>query len=153
MNRVDALVVGSGPTGLTMASELLRRGLSVRIIEKLLEPSPYSKALILHARSLEVFDDLGCSAALHARGRELHGASVLAGDVELARVDFDGLDTRYPFALCIAQADTEAVLRALLASRGGAIERGVELVGLTQDDDGVTAIVQREGREEPIHAA
>ena len=63
---VDVLVVGAGPTGLTLASELLRRGLSVRIVDKAAAPSPLSRALAVHARTLEIFADFGIDETIIA---------------------------------------------------------------------------------------
>ena len=61
---VDVLVVGAGPTGLVAASESLRRGLSVRIIERRASRGTFSKALVVHARTLEVFDTMGVAQSI-----------------------------------------------------------------------------------------
>ena len=60
--RLDALVVGAGPTGLTMACELLRHGLKVRVIDAAPTASRHSKALVIHVRTLEVFERMGVVA-------------------------------------------------------------------------------------------
>ncbi|HEY0134371.1 MAG TPA: FAD-dependent oxidoreductase, partial [Nannocystis sp.] len=67
-DRLDALVVGAGPTGLTLACELLRRGLRIRVIDSAPEASRHSKALVLHVRSQEVLEQMGLAGAVQARG-------------------------------------------------------------------------------------
>jgi 2-polyprenyl-6-methoxyphenol hydroxylase-like FAD-dependent oxidoreductase len=142
--QTDVLVVGAGPTGLTLASELLRHGLTVRIVDAAAEPSPWSKAVVVHARTLEALAQMGRADALIARGRKLRGATLWSNGEALVRADFDELDTAYPFALCVPQSDTEAVLGEALGALGGAVERGVSLAGFRQDGSGVTARLTRD---------
>ena len=65
---VDVLVVGAGPTGLTAASEALRHGLSVRIVEKKASRDGFSKALVVHARTMEIFSFMGVDREIRALG-------------------------------------------------------------------------------------
>ncbi len=136
---VDVLVVGAGPTVLTLACELLRHGLSVRVVDPLAEPSPWSKAITVHARTLEVLRQVGCADALVARGHKVHGATLWSSGQALARIDFDELETDFNYVLDVSQAVTEAELHAVLAQRGGRVERGARLTRLRQDGSGVTA--------------
>jgi 2-polyprenyl-6-methoxyphenol hydroxylase-like FAD-dependent oxidoreductase len=71
---LEVLVVGAGPTGLTLASELARRGVSFRIVDKAPEPSPLSKAIGVQARTLEIFDDMGIAEETIAAGLVLTGS-------------------------------------------------------------------------------
>ncbi len=145
---VDVLVVGAGPTGLVLGGELLRRGLRVRIVDSAAAPTTLSKAIAVHARTLEIFADLGIAEEAIARGVKLRGATMWAGGATIASVDFDELETAYPFILSIAQAETEAVLETLLHARGGAVERKTTLISLEQDERGVTAKLSKEHDEE-----
>src|SRR4051812_22513499 len=83
---VDVLIVGAGPTGLTAAIGARRHGLSVRIVDRGASSTPYSKALVLHSRSMEVFDDLGCIDRIRSAGREFRALNVTDGVRSLARI-------------------------------------------------------------------
>jgi 2-polyprenyl-6-methoxyphenol hydroxylase-like FAD-dependent oxidoreductase len=150
---VDVLVVGAGPTGLVAASELIRHGLSVRVIDRLTEPNDKSRALGIQARSLEILDDLGVADELIARGNPCANVAVFAGGTAIVRASLEDLETRYPYVLVIPQHATEAVLAQRLVALGGRIERGVELVGYEERDGGVVARVRAGGEESEIHAA
>ncbi|MFO0741827.1 MAG: FAD-dependent monooxygenase [Labilithrix sp.] len=136
---VDVLVAGAGPTGLTVASELLRRGLSVKLIDQAEAPTTLSKAIAVHARTLEIAADLGIADALLERGVKLAGASLWSKQDPIATVDFAGADTHYPFVLSISQAETESVLIDLVAKHGGKVERKRKLVRVREEHDGVVA--------------
>lgn len=69
-----ALVVGAGPTGLLMASELARHGVSCRIIDKRPHATTTSNAIALHARTLEVFEQLGIIEEALAQGLKQLGS-------------------------------------------------------------------------------
>jgi len=71
ISSVDILVVGGGPVGLTMACELFRHGVKCRIIEKKSEPSNFSKAAGIQARTLEVLQDMGIVEHFLEKGRQV----------------------------------------------------------------------------------
>jgi hypothetical protein len=151
---VDVLVVGAGPTGLTLAGECLRHGLTVRIIDMASAPCDQSRAIAVHARTLEIFDDLGIGDRLIDRGKKLVGATLWAGGPEpIARVDFDSLPSRHRYVLSIAQAQTEEVLGELCAQRGAEVERSTELLSFRQDGTGVTAKLKGPAGESTCRAA
>jgi 2-polyprenyl-6-methoxyphenol hydroxylase-like FAD-dependent oxidoreductase len=139
MMTVDALVVGAGPTGLVLAAELARRGRAVRIVDRAPQPSPLSRAIVVHARTLELLEDLGPAHELVAAGMPLRRLQLHTGRRPLTEVSFSDLDTRYPFLLAVPQATTEAVLGRHLAALGVGVERGVRLAGFEADEGGVTA--------------
>lgn len=136
------LVVGAGPVGLTLATELRRGGVPVRIVDKLAEPSTWSKAVAVHARTLEVLRAMGIAEPFVDASVLATGATLLAEGKSLAEVDFEHVDSAYRYAACLPQDVTESLLHDLLAERGGRVERAVELVALDQDDDGVTATLR-----------
>lgn len=137
---VEVLVVGAGPAGLTHAIELARRGIAVRIVDKRPQASTQAdKAIGIHCRTMEIWEDQGIVTEAMDAGIWLHGQTVFVNGEQTHQVDWSGLD-ELPYAhLGLPQYDTERILGAKLASLGVAVERGVELVGFTQDDDGVTA--------------
>jgi len=147
------LVVGAGPTGLMLGCELLRHGLRARVVDKATAPSPLSKAIVVHARSLEVLEPLGVADELVARGLQVSRVQLYGDGKLVTSASFEELDTRYPFLLSIPQCDTEAVLAARFEALGGRIERGVEVTALTQDDDGVSVTLGSAGAEEAVRAA
>jgi 2-polyprenyl-6-methoxyphenol hydroxylase-like FAD-dependent oxidoreductase len=153
---LDALVVGGGPTGATMAAELLARGLAVRVIDKAAARSDKSRALVVQARSLELFQKMGIADELVARGRRTVRINWWVGERSPMQIDFahvPGLDTPYPFLLFVSQAETERLLDARLAALGAKVERPVELLDFADDGDGVVARLRHEdGREESVRA-
>ena len=97
---IDVLIVGAGPTGLTAALELARRGIAFRLIEKSPQRSPHSKAMALHARTLEILELLSprLADAFVRVGYTSPGASLSTGSTTIA-TDFSHLDTTYPYIL------------------------------------------------------
>ncbi|WP_437906422.1 FAD-dependent monooxygenase [Sorangium sp. So ce327] len=154
---VDALVVGGGPTGLTMAGELARRRLTVRIVDKALEPPPdHSRALVVQTRTMEIFTSMGIADAALAHATRVGGLNVLLSNGQRARLpifDFPELSTPVPGIFVIQQFDTERVLGSRLSELGVTVERGVELASYTQDSAGVTCTLRRvDGNTEVVRA-
>ncbi|MGS2644257.1 FAD-dependent oxidoreductase [Streptosporangium sp. LJ11] len=135
----DVLVVGAGPTGLTAAVHLAGQGFDVTVVDDQAVGDNTSRAAVVHARTLEVLEDLGVSARLAALGIHARRFTIRDRDRILVPVGFDRLPTRYPYTLMISQAVTERVLLERLAELGGRVARPYTLESLTQDAEGVTA--------------
>ncbi|SDK50421.1 FAD-dependent monooxygenase [Nonomuraea jiangxiensis] len=138
------LIVGSGPTGLTLAIELARRGIEFRIVEKSTEPPAGVRGKGLQPRTLEVFDDLGVIDEILATGREYPSLRGYQGDRVVWEGRMDELrepsaSVPYPNLIMQPQWRTERILRDRLAALGHRVEFGAELTGFEQDGDGVTA--------------
>jgi 2-polyprenyl-6-methoxyphenol hydroxylase-like FAD-dependent oxidoreductase len=131
----DVLVVGAGPVGLVAACELARRGVSVRVIDKRAQPTDQSRAIAVHARSLDMFDRMGIVDEMVSTGIKATAMQLYAGQRKLFRVPLSDVDSAFPFTLTTAQTETERVLGEHLESLGVTVERGVELAALTQDND------------------
>ncbi|KAB1074471.1 FAD-dependent monooxygenase [Methylobacterium planeticum] len=147
----DSLIVGAGPVGLTLASELARYGIGVRLIDRAPRATETSKALVVWSRTLELMDRMGCTRAFLEAGLRAQGASIRSGGAILGRPRFDDIASAYNFALMIPQRDTERLLAAHLGTFGVSVEREVELTGFTEAADGVEARLRHaDGREETV---
>src|SRR5215831_5533399 len=151
----EVLVVGAGPTGLTLAAQLHALSAGVRIIDRRFDRVHESRALAVQPRTLEVLRGLGIAQTLVERGNDTTRLQLHAGErVVVVRLFDVGLeDTAYPFLLLISQAETEAVLNEHLAEQGITVERDVELVEFQADRDNVVCTL-RHGNErtETLHA-
>ena len=154
---VDVLVVGAGPTGLTLACQLARFGARFRIIDKQRDRVRESRALAVQARSLEVLQGVGLGEALAQRGRTTTQLMLHVDRDEPVEVDLGDVgraDTRFPYVLFVAQSDTEAVLTEHLESSGVTIERRVELTTFRHDPGGLLCTLRHgDGREEQLRAS
>src|SRR5216683_3619626 len=138
---IEVLVVGAGPTGLTLAAELAAFGVQARLIDRGLDRVHESRALAIQPRTLEVLAGLGVTDELIAGGNRAVQLRMHVPGRVLAVPMFDlGLDdTAYPFLLFLSQAETERILREHLAAAGVHVERGVELTSLSETADTATA--------------
>jgi 2-polyprenyl-6-methoxyphenol hydroxylase-like FAD-dependent oxidoreductase len=141
----DILIIGAGPTGLTLAVDLARRGVAHRIVDRDTDFAG-SRGKGIQPRTLEVFADLGVIDAAQEHGGPyppMRGYQ--DGQVAWERVMAPSVDPRpdvpYPNPLMLPQWRTTAILRARLAELGGRVESGVEFQGFTQDSAGVTAVL------------
>ncbi|QFZ20211.1 FAD-dependent monooxygenase [Saccharothrix syringae] len=138
------LIVGAGPTGLTLACDLARRGVAHRVVDR--DPGTFagSRGKGLQPRTLEVFADLGVIDQVLKHGgpyppmRAYRGREVV-WERPMREVSPPRDDVPYPNGLMLPQWRTCLILRERLAELGGRVETGVELTGFEQDDDGVTA--------------
>lgn len=142
----DVVVVGAGPAGLTVAGDLARAGRSVILLERRSTVNPASRAFAVMPRTLELFDARGLAEDLVASGHRAPGVTVFAG----ARVDLTHLDTPYRFVLITPQSNVDAALAHYATTHGADVRRGVEVVALRQDADGVTLTARPTGGGPPV---
>ena len=131
----DVIIAGCGPTGLMLAAELRLHDVHVLVVERDLEPTKVVRALGLHARSIEVLDQRGLLEGFLAHGKQYPVGGFFAG---ISKPSPEGLDTSHPFVLGIPQPVTDRLLTEHAIELGVEIRRGCALVGLQQDDAGVT---------------
>ena len=138
----QVLVIGAGPTGLVLAAQLLARGIDTRIIDKGDGPARESRAVSVHARTLELLDTMGLADAFIEYGHRGRRFRMYAGHRSLLNLDMTRNGSRYGFILNLAQSETERLLRSRVHELGGTIEQRSELVGLSQRGDGVDATLR-----------
>ncbi|RDH79804.1 FAD-binding protein [Mycolicibacterium moriokaense] len=146
-HRVDVLVVGAGPAGLTAAGDLARTGRTVAVLERWPQMNPSSRAFATMARTLEVLDARGLADDVLAHAYQAAGVSIFAG----ARIDLTHLRSAYRFVAVTPQTNVDSALARYAESQGADIRRGVEVVGLEQDCGGVTVVARPKGDDGPQH--
>lgn len=152
----EVLVVGAGPTGLALAIALANAGLRPRVIDRLPAVNPKSRALIIHARTLELYASVGLAKELLARGSKVRDLAAWVGNravATLSLADFGAGQSPFPFMLSLSQDIHERILERCLASLGIAVERGCVLDDYAEVDEGVVATLRHaDGRKEILTA-
>ena len=148
----QVLVVGAGPTGLVLACELLARGVRARIIDKGDGVVLQTRALGIHARTLEVFDMMGLADRFAEHGQVVRRFHLYADGRTLIRLELARNGSAFGYMLDVPQDQTETILRQRVGELGGRVEQGSELCGLSQCPGGVTATVTEGGAIRAITA-
>jgi 2-polyprenyl-6-methoxyphenol hydroxylase-like FAD-dependent oxidoreductase len=149
--RLPALIVGAGPVGLTMALALTIGGVRFRIIDKAAQRSNKSKALGIHARTLELLESMGIVEDFIRVGHKVHATNIYNGKNKLVHLSLDEMECAYPYALMVPQNETERLLGEELDKQSVTIERELELTNFSQDANSVTATLKRtDGSEEIV---
>ena len=143
MHAAPVLIAGAGPVGLAAALSLAQSGVAIRIIDQLDKPTNQSRAAIIHARTIEMFERLGIADDFLALGVKVHGASIYgpSGGL-LTRPSLDHLPTHFPYMLGVDQCTTERLLTERLNALGVRVERQVELASLEQSGSGVSVTLK-----------
>jgi 2-polyprenyl-6-methoxyphenol hydroxylase-like FAD-dependent oxidoreductase len=139
MYDTDVLVVGAGPTGLTLAASLVARGISTTVVDRQAAGANTSRAAVVNARSLEVLEGLDVTRRLVKEGVEAPRFTIRDRQRTLLPVDFSVLPTEYAYSLMVPQSTTEKLLLDRLVELGGCVVRPKTLTAIAQDRDGVTA--------------
>lgn len=146
--KPSVLIVGAGPTGLMAACELARREIEFKIIDKAAKPAVESRALGVHARTLELLDDLGIADGMIAEGIPVKQFQVYDADEPFIRIDLSTLDTPFPFVLILPQSATESHLRKYLLRHDKSVEQSTELIDLQSTEHGATVKLRRPDGQE-----
>jgi 2-polyprenyl-6-methoxyphenol hydroxylase-like FAD-dependent oxidoreductase len=152
-DRAPVLVVGAGPTGLLLASELHRRGVACELIDDRAGPLHWDRATVVHPRSLELFESLGLVERFLTAGTPQRGAKLHSDGEVLGAFDLSDSGSRFPFSLGVSEEVTESILTDHLHEVGGTVTRSSRLVGLASDADGVVAEVDRDGDRSRLRAS
>ena len=148
MVDTQVLIVGAGPTGLVLALWLTRLKVRVRIVDRLAEPATTSRALVVHARTLEFYRQIGLAEAVVEQSHRFAAANLWVKGRLAGRVGFGAMGeglSPYPYMLIFSQDEHERLLIEHLAKAGVQVERGVEVIALHQEGHGVRARLKQAG--------
>jgi 2-polyprenyl-6-methoxyphenol hydroxylase-like FAD-dependent oxidoreductase len=140
MNQTQVIVAGAGPTGMVLALWLARAGVRVRIVDPVMAPGQASRAMAVHARTLEFYDQLGLGGRVVGAGIVADHFALRSGGREVGRVPLNKAGetiSPHPYILAYPQDDHERLLQQALLEAGVTIERGVQVIGFEQLADGV----------------
>jgi len=153
--NTDVLIIGAGPTGLALACQLIRYGIDFVIIDKKETTTPYSKAIGVQARTLEIYEQIGLADRLIAIGQIAEKVRMFAGGKVRAEAEFKDLGkglSPYPYILIVEQGKHERLLYEHIRANGQDVAWRAELVSFQQDQTGVTALVQQDGAKQTLQA-
>jgi 2-polyprenyl-6-methoxyphenol hydroxylase-like FAD-dependent oxidoreductase len=150
--RPAVLVVGAGPTGLLLASELQRRGVPCHLIDARPAPLHWDRATVVHPRSLEVFESLGFVDRFLDAGCKQRTIKIHSGGEALGTMDLSTCGSSYGFNLGLSEEVTESILTDYLHQHGGQVNRSSRLVGLTPHPYGVLADIECDGDRYQVDA-
>ena len=152
--KTEVIIAGAGPTGLSMAAQLLRHKIDFIIIEKNKKTTHLSKAVVIQARTLEIFHELGIAEKAIAEGRITTAANLFYKGKQKAAIDLAGLGdgfSPFPYVLSLEQSKTEKLLTDHLSANQIEVQWGCDLIRLEQNDDGVAVYYKDdEGQDQKI---
>ncbi len=153
----DVLIVGAGPTGLMLANQLGRRGIRAVIIDRHSGPAQQTRAMAVHARTLEIYTKLGIAQRALELGRVGNGANMWSQGRLKAHIPLKGMGTglsAFPYVLMLGQDDNERIMGDYLRRWNIDVRWNTELVALEPDANQVTATIKEsDGRTTTIAAA
>ncbi|MFV8753774.1 FAD-dependent monooxygenase [Nannocystaceae bacterium ST9] len=138
-HTTQVLIIGAGPTGLALASELVRHGVRVRVVEQHAGPSIHSKALVVQPRTLEVFHAMGLADEVLAQAQQVFRIHAHLQGKTVPMIQFGEVDGPYSRPLMLRQSQTERLLAKRLAEQGVAIEWNSGLTAFGSGPEGVEA--------------
>jgi 2-polyprenyl-6-methoxyphenol hydroxylase-like FAD-dependent oxidoreductase len=144
------LIVGGGPVGLAAALFLARDGVATRVVEKVAERPPWSRALAVNPRTLSLLKSTGVADRIVELGIPIAGGCVWRHGKELALIEFPQIDGLSPRLIALSQAATERLLHEALRSAGGGVEYGVELTDCRLQPFGPEATLRRGEQTETV---
>jgi len=143
--NTDVIIIGAGPTGLSLACQLIRYGIDFVVVEKNETVTPYSKAIGVQARTLEIYDQMELAQPAIQRGtianrvRLIEGGEI-RGEMHLGNFGKDL--SEFPYMLMLEQSKNEELLYEFIRSHGRDVSWKTELESFSQDENGVTGQVK-----------
>ena len=154
-SKTQVIIIGAGPTGLSMAVQLLRHNIDFIIIEKNEKTTPFSKALVIQARTLEIFYEIGLAEKAIKEGRITTSVNLFYKDKKKTTINISGLGeglSVFPFALSLEQSKTEKLLVDYLAAHGKAIYWQTEFIRFEQSENVKVYCKDANGLEQIVEA-
>src|SRR5688500_20199142 len=156
ITKTDVLIVGAGPTGLALAVQLIRYGIDFLIVDKREGITPYSKAIGVQARTLEIYEQINLADPLVDQGQSAKGVRLLEGGEARVEVPLSTLGegkSPYPFLLIVEQSKHEHLLYDFLRAHGHDVRWQTTLSDFSQDDAWVAGtIVDKNGKKQMVQA-
>jgi 2-polyprenyl-6-methoxyphenol hydroxylase-like FAD-dependent oxidoreductase len=146
------LVVGAGPTGLLLASELERRGVPCHLIDARPGPQHWDRATVVHPRSMQIFESMGLAAKFLEAGCRQRIIKIHSNGEVLGTLDLSTCGSIYAFNVGLSEEVTESILTEYLRQQGGEVNRSSRLVGLAPQGDGVVADIEGDGERYQVNA-
>jgi len=152
--NLDALIVGAGPVGLSMAAAFSLQGLRFRIIDSAADRVDESRAIGIQARTIEIFEMCGIVDEFLALGHRLNGVTIYGENgSKIGHLSFEKIPSQFPFLLALPQSETERILGEHLHRQNVEIERGTSLISFEQSELEVCAQISLpNGKREEVHA-
>lgn len=153
MTKTEVLIIGAGPAGLMMACQLALRNISFRIVDKTGDHTTQSRALVIHARSIEIFQQMGIAEEVLQEGKVAKAVNLIINGRRKLQIELRDIGhnlTDFPFLFILEQSKTERILNNFLNRLGYYVERNSELIEFTQNQNGITAVIQKENEKREI---
>jgi 2-polyprenyl-6-methoxyphenol hydroxylase-like FAD-dependent oxidoreductase len=145
VTKTDVIIVGAGPTGLSLAVQLIRYGIDFKIFDQKEGVTDLSKAPIVHARTLEIYDQVDLAQTAISGGEIAQKIVLMHDDKISANLDLSDLGGRlspFPFLLIFEQSKNEDLLHKYLQRNGQDVQWQTQLKSLSQTEDGVKATIE-----------
>lgn len=155
ITKTQVVIVGAGPTGLSLAAQLIRYGIDFIIIEKNERTTHLSKAVVVQARTLEIFQEIGIAETAIKRGRITTAMNIYHNGSKRAMLDLEGMgdgQSAFPFVLSLEQSKTETLLAEFLAEHEKKIYWNTEFIGYKEQDGIDVSYKDATGATQYIHA-
>jgi 2-polyprenyl-6-methoxyphenol hydroxylase-like FAD-dependent oxidoreductase len=150
--QTDILIIGAGPTGMTLSIALLQAGVDHILVDRLSEGQNTSRAGVIHAQTLDSLATLGVADKLVERGLKVGNFTIRDRDEALVQLRFGALPSPHPYLLMLPQNLTEEILADRIATLGGVIHRGITATSVEQDDTSARVTVTGPDGEQTISA-
>jgi 2-polyprenyl-6-methoxyphenol hydroxylase-like FAD-dependent oxidoreductase len=143
MAKDEVLVVGAGPVGLAAAAELTRHGVKCRIIDETPSQIGGTRAAVIHARTLEVFEDMGILSPILEKGVKVIGINLYSQSSRLIHTEYKEMDSPYCFMIDLPQSQTERILIHHLENLGVKVQRNTKLNNIEHTENGVDVMLKQ----------